>query len=413
MKRTIVTIAALFVTLSALAQDRTIVWSGELRFRTEADGRDFRSTTPPSLYTLSRARIGAAFNVSEKLGVFVQIQDSRRFGEEASTVSPLGTGFDLHQAYIEVDDMLLDGLTLTLGKMELYYGNGRLFSSNGFNNVGRSFPGLVAKYAVADTKLDLMVLTTREPQPPATANTKFAYTRDTGERLAAVYTSTKVTPEHTLDVYAVQYVFTTQDAQLRDSLSAITAGLYGKGSFDKFFYEADASYMTGDSYGRSVAAFGGGARLGMTLNEGMLLSVLAGADIYSGTRISSTKVETFEPFFGGAHQYLGYMDYFSFVAAQTGNRGIKDLFVRAELLPAENVSVQATLHHFELNNQLTPAVLEKTLGQELNLLARWKHTSSFNIEACMCMFLPGPAMRAMYGGYDVGYWIYIMPQIKF
>jgi hypothetical protein len=60
----------------------SIDWSGELRLRTEIDGRNFDLETPANSYTLSRTRLGAFIQPARDIGFFLQIQDSRVFGFE-------------------------------------------------------------------------------------------------------------------------------------------------------------------------------------------------------------------------------------------------------------------------------------------------------------------------------------------
>lgn len=71
----------LLMPFPALSQEIPIRWTGEMRFRTEADGRDFNLQPAPNLYTLSRIRLGMDIQPIRTVSLTIKIQDSRHFGE--------------------------------------------------------------------------------------------------------------------------------------------------------------------------------------------------------------------------------------------------------------------------------------------------------------------------------------------
>ena len=100
------------------------------------DGRDFLTRTIPNAYALLRSRLGAYITPVENVQVFLQVQDSRAFGEETiggrfNTISNT-RNLDLHQGYLKVDDLFVDGLSAKVGRTELSYGNERLVGPVGW-----------------------------------------------------------------------------------------------------------------------------------------------------------------------------------------------------------------------------------------------------------------------------------------
>ena len=60
---------------------------GQVRLRSELDGRDFSNSTHPVTFASSRIRLGVEKTFEKKITIFLQIQDSRVFGSETSTLS--------------------------------------------------------------------------------------------------------------------------------------------------------------------------------------------------------------------------------------------------------------------------------------------------------------------------------------
>jgi hypothetical protein len=116
------------------ASDSLLTWSGEIRTRGEIDGRDFQNSTPANLYALLRARVAVDVRPLENIDLFVQIQDSRYFGQPAGL-----NDISLYQGYLRVANFPLQGVNLALGRMEIAYGNEEDCRQIDWTNVGRSF----------------------------------------------------------------------------------------------------------------------------------------------------------------------------------------------------------------------------------------------------------------------------------
>jgi hypothetical protein len=64
--------------------------------------------------------------------LFVQLQDSRQFGEETSTLADgSADNIDFHQADLKLDQLSSARLSLTLGRQELAYVGQRLIGAVG------------------------------------------------------------------------------------------------------------------------------------------------------------------------------------------------------------------------------------------------------------------------------------------
>ncbi len=127
---------------------------GQLRLRPE-----FRDRLKPDAlggtndgFVGQRARASVAV-ATERLKAYVEVQDARNWGTEASTTSNERNA-DLHQAYLQLPDVLTSGFSLTLGRQELAYGDERLIGALDWATNARSFDGGLARYAWRSGSVD-------------------------------------------------------------------------------------------------------------------------------------------------------------------------------------------------------------------------------------------------------------------
>lgn len=146
-------------------------------FRT---GTSFGSTKSNLSAAAQRIRINVGYDLTPDVSVFAQLQDSRKWGSETcgftaatpaggctnagagvGTVASVGranqagTGVDLHQGYILVQNILHPGMSLKLGRQEIAFGNHRLFGSDTWSLVGNAFDGVRITHAAPTADVDL------------------------------------------------------------------------------------------------------------------------------------------------------------------------------------------------------------------------------------------------------------------
>lgn len=125
------------------SQDIKWTFSGEARFRPEwRDNADLNGVVNDDLRQgYMRLRLGIGATIKERCRLFLQAQDSRVAGEEASTASNQ-KNLDLHQGYAEITQ---GRFRLALGRQEWFYGDHRMIGNYSWNNVGRAFDGIRAR----------------------------------------------------------------------------------------------------------------------------------------------------------------------------------------------------------------------------------------------------------------------------
>lgn len=131
-----------------------IALGGQLRLRPEYRNRLRGAADDADGFVGQRARASVAVDAS-RVRALVEVQDARTWGAEASTVSNDGN-VDLHQAYIALPDLGWHGLSLTVGRQELSYGDQRLIGALDWATTARSFDGGVVRYAGKAGSADLL-----------------------------------------------------------------------------------------------------------------------------------------------------------------------------------------------------------------------------------------------------------------
>lgn len=101
--------------------------NGQIQLRTEVDGRDFSNDTHPLTFASLRTRLGVEKTFEEKVQLFVQFQDSRVFGEEPNTLTPIDN-IDLHQGYVKLMKPFDWDVNVQAGRFEVAYGTERFWS---------------------------------------------------------------------------------------------------------------------------------------------------------------------------------------------------------------------------------------------------------------------------------------------
>jgi len=421
MKHTSILIFVLLVCIPLSAQENQFKFSGELRVRSEADGRDLSITSPMNLYSLSRVRLGVEVKPSDVLTVFIRMQDSRTFGEETASGSfntvANSKNIDLNEGYVVVKEFFSNSLSMKFGRQMMQFGNERIIGALNWNNIGRSFDGVRLTVAPSSSSaLDLFVMNAGETNaaPSGVSPATVAYKRDDGQWIAGAFYSLKQSPSLLYEGYALYQNITKRSLPGKDSLIRATVGARVKGSFDSFTYDVEAAGQAGTMNGTDIVAYMAAFSIEYAVGSPLISSASVNLDIFSGTAPTTvTENNTFEPPFSSGHRFYGYMDYFTNVYTHMFGRGINDLYLRTVHNVSSDITVTPTLHYFTLAEKRTAATTDKFLGTELDIIALYRFNKNLVFEFGLCGFVPGFTMRTVYGKSDVGLWSYLMTTVSF
>jgi hypothetical protein len=382
--------------------------TGQLQLRSELDGRDFSNETHPLTFTSLRTRLGVEKGFGD-LNFFVQIQDSRVFGEENNTLANF-RNLDLHQGYVQLSNIFSTPLSLQAGRFELVYGTERFFGAVGWHYVGRSWDGGRLKLRPG-FNLDIFALTQSENQPYI-ANALPALYPDpavpvVSSSIYGFWASFYPVKEHQIDPF---YYYDVNRAKVNNELavSRHTAGLnyfYKGSSFNTIF---EGAYQFGSLDTSDIGAYLLSLQIMYTPSDWKLG---AGADILSGTDPEGDKIGTFNPAYGTNHKFYGFMDYFINIPSNTNSLGLQDFYFTTGINPSNSkFGANLWIHHFTSNQEL---VDESTFGQEIDLILSYTHIKGTTLSLGGSLFLPGELMKTKFRTVngvreDTAFWTYLM-----
>jgi hypothetical protein len=431
--------------------------SGQIQIRPELDGRDFSNKTYPPLFTSMRTRLALEKLILNDLTLFVQVQDSRMWGQEKGTTNSL-SNVDLHQAWAKINNIFGQLLSVQVGRFEMSYGTQRFIGSNQWNYISRSFDGLRLGYKTDPFWIDIFNCTIinntnyingmlpNQSQYPAIADTAFNY--------LGFWSNLKVMSGQNIDLFSYweydqrkdeferRRTDTTFSGNRQIETNRYTAGLNYSLTQGNFSAVLEAAYQCGvlSSASKSnkkdsaitysdlnVSAYTVAIRLQYDFEP---CSISLNAELHSGTKHADTlkqltKFNTFDNTYSTKHQLYGYMGYFTDISKSTLNLGLNDFYLRVKYKVKESpFDAQLDIHYFLLN-QPTFSIIENKevsdLGAEIDLVLKYSILKNSSLEYGISTFLPGTAMKTIYDmnkkdqifdHQDIGFWSYIMLRIN-
>lgn len=394
--------------------------SGQLRHRSEVDGKSFAPGGRPLWYNVLRSRLNVQVKPTQDISVAVQIQDARLLGggnasSARGTTDAAAKALDFHQAYFAVTNVFTAPVTVKIGRQELAYGNERVVGTAGWTNTGRTFDAGVVSYAGETFTADIF-----------SSKLVGTQTSDASENFRGVYGTFRSFQPHQIDGYVLIDDNTAEVPRGVDAgspkLRRYTVGNYTRGKVNVFDYELEFAYQMGktsltDSTARlSVAAYLLGGVVGYTFDQDSKTRTAIAYTVLSGDdNAQDNEMRTFSTLFGTGHKFYGYMDYFPPVLP---NNGLRQLRFTAGMNLNSTVGISVDGHSFRLDRAATytngqgGTVQENSLGQELDLTTTLKYSANVSLVVGASAFVPGEVMRRARGS-GTSYWTYLMSTVTF
>jgi hypothetical protein len=414
---------------------QVVTIGGEVRERYEfRDNADFNTNAADTLsFIASRIRLHLNYEVTPDIVAFIQMQDARLFGGEASTVSNDNL-LDLHQGYVTIKN--LGDASLTVGRQEMFFGDHRLVGHFGWNNIGRSFDGLRLAYVVAPVRVDVWATSVKVYGTNTSASPTFAPSNNDAQQFYGVYGSVK-TPVAVVEPY-IMYLRDTTGAATPSAITApaatgqrrTTLGLRvdGKAVNESVDFTGEGAYQSGTMAARGttpesdISAYAMALKAGYTAPVAMKPRIGLEYDRASGDSDSTDdKFETFENLFPTNHPFYGIMDY-------VGWRNMQDLRLSLSAKPSATTGVSVDYHRFSLAEESdrwyaasgapfgpTPTVgnTETDLGQEIDLVGYMMVKEKVRLEAGYGRFMPGDYVDVNFPENDASDWLYLQVGTSF
>ncbi len=387
--------------ISSFAQSQ---WElgGQIRYRGEYDALGFDRSVDASTFSTLRTRVGLTFRPVESTSVFVELQDSRTFGEESSTTDD-GTAdaFDAHQAYFRLLDLAGLPLDVTVGRTEVAYGTERFVGVAGWGAYGRSFDGVSLRLHGEEAWVDVFGFREVERFNPG----------NRGDRNFYGFWGQTPLGRHG----AFHSFLLWQRTTPSDLLDRYTFGVYLPLKFGVFQPVIEGAWQTGQEAGTDISAYTASARVAF-VNDGTLFrSLSAGADIVSGNRRDDPdRIRAFSSVYGTGHRYFGFMDYFTSFPADALGLGLTDFHATLVVEAGTSLSVEAAFHHFVSGEsyRLPGGGESRLFGDELDLTAEVQYNERVTITGGASVFVPGDIFKARRGD-DLATWLYLMTTVRF
>lgn len=394
----------------AQVKELPVKFNGQVRVRSEADGRDFNSDTSINTFTLLRVRFGALVQPQEDVNVYVQFQDSRAFGQEPNTLAHT-FNLDIHQAYVEIKNLWNRPISLKVGRQEMVYGSERIIGAVGWSNVGRAFDGVKWTFGRKNT-LDVFAMLLNESDTPvagAATPTTVAGKKETGNYFYGVYYKHRRRSDYRLDVYGLFELNLNETVPGEDDLRRFTFGSYNKGKFSQAWnFESEFALQVGKRRGQDVLAFMLTGTVGYTFPTSRKPGVLIGYDFLSGMNAGDEDYKVFDTLFATNHKFYGFMDYFINIPVNTGGRGLQDFMIKTKVPLSDKWAFNAHFHNFRAAKGD-----EKDFGNELDLTLNYKYNRVARFIFGLSFFAPGDLMKAAFASDDVAVWSYSTLQVTF
>ncbi len=379
--------------------EENLTFSIEARTRGEWRENNFdfdsgnRALTDDS-WLLTRLRLGMDWKPESWLRVHLEGQDAREFfSDRPNVIGQLGAegddAMDLRQGYLELGDP--KHLALSLGRMELDYGDGRLVSRAPWKNVGQSFDAVKMRVAGDDWWLDAFASSVVKFKSGGFNQSSWL---EGGEQtFSGLYFHTTALKFQATELYAFE---------LHDHRSDfLTLGTRWKGDSKQLAgwdYDLEMAAQAGTVGDRDLSAFAGHWGVGYQWQDlawkprlGLEYAFASG-----DPNPNDGRVKTFQNLFPTNHPFYGLMDEFSW-------RNISNPAVRFSMKPAQSLTVSLDYHCFWLadtkdawyrSNQttmvrpVTPGA-DSHAGSEIDFVLAWKATQHLELQGGYSHFFAG------------------------
>ncbi len=386
-----------------------LIFDGEIRVRSEADGRDFNGDSALNTYTLLRTRFGVLTKPLDDISVYMQVQDTRTFGDQSNTF-PGRSNLDLYQAYFEIRNLWQKPLTLQAGRQELVYGNQRLLGNVDFSNRGQAFDGVKLTIGEANT-FDLFMMIIKESNSPVLGAATPASTtglEDADNRLFGAYYQRQFNSHKQLHLYTLLESNQNRAENGERELQRLTLGSFGKARAGRFDFETEIALQTGKRQGQNVLAHMATGALTYTLNRPLQPSISLGYDYLSGMDLDDKDFKVFDTAFATNHRFYGFMDYFIDIPLNTNGQGLQDRYVKMSLPLTARWRFSAHYH-----NLRAARGARKNFGNEFDFVLSHVYNSVASFQFGMTFFLPGDLIEEAFLNDDIGIWGYTTLLVDF
>jgi hypothetical protein len=417
----------------------TIDVQEKMRFEVRDNNFDFNSSVnglQDASWLLQRFRLGLGYDINPWLKLYVQGQDVREIGGSRPNTPGLNGAegddiFDVLKAYVQIGN-IKKGLSATLGRQFLSYGDQRLVGPLEWLNQARTFDAAKFRYTTEKWSLDLFTSSPVTYSNNVWNQSDFLDSDDKRNTIfSGAYLSTAWVPFNTTTDF---YLFHKKDDGTADfgaptgSTSFFTMGTLWKGNPKKlngFDYETEMAYQTGKVGGRTLSAFAGHWGTGYNWLKSSWKPRIGLQYNYSSGDSNSAdgKVGTFQNLYPTNHLFYGYMD-------TTGWMNMHNPQLNISITPSAKLKMMLDYHlywnatnndaWYRVNgltkvrpvNAAATGASSSFRGQEIDLTAIYKLNPHVALQGGYSFFVAGDYLKAT-GASSNAHFAYMQVQIDF
>ena len=422
-------LAASLATVPTNATAASVEMGVQVRYRGEADARDFNDQTGADVVHSERARLTAKIKEG-RYHAFLQIQDARVWGAEVDSngdpaidtlTSSSANGLDMHQAFLKVDDVFGTGIGIQAGRQEINFADQRLVGAEDWDQNARSLDGIIFSRAFGDAGVIVpFYLQLVENDTLVTAADGNNEGKDHDIWVAGFHSAWNIAEGQSLQ----PHLYVVRAGLISETI--YTLGVYYQGTAGPLSWDVTGDYQTGKAGNADINAYMAAGNISFQTGPVM---VSAGCDYLSGDDgHDADKIKSFTTLLGSNHEFYGAMDYFDFNVLSAVNDGARfvrglgliDPHVKASYQIEQNTTADAAVHYF-MTAEKEKAILADAngkgvdqLGTELDLSVKHQ-TGPVTVRVGYSAFFQDDAMEALAAqgtnNEDVTHWGYVMASI--
>lgn len=370
--------------------------SGEIRVREEywnnyygpganSDGRESFD------YAHMRTRLRFDVDIEKDLTAVIELQDVRTWGDGMTTTSD-DEGVDIKRSAFMVHNLLNEPLTVEVGRYVMYYGDQRLIGHLEWVDQGRTYDGFRTSYAPDDWYFDVFFVRVND----------LAFDDSDDRDFYGVYSGTKPAGDFPgIEGYCLYYRDDVRQTgtPLSDTKQRIlTVGSRLHAKMDHFDYTGEAAIQTGDDGEDDLFAYAFALTGGLTFAD-CPWKTRVGGEISHATgdrRGTDSDSQQFKTLFPTNHIFYGYADLI-------GWSNMWNFSANVRTHPDEFWTFECAYHHINLDDtdggwfnaagklvrSTGGAPASRHLGDEIDLLAKWKATDHIHLLGGYSHFFTG------------------------
>lgn len=351
----------------------------------------------------SRTRVNVDAKIDETTKAYISLQDTRVWGTEGGTATTADDGangsgvetVDVSQAYLQLDKLFGQPLSLKLGRQVLDYGDARLIGAFEWSNYARRFDGLKLMYNADAFSVDLF--TTKVKDQTGTLSTTPGGTEvgigvTTSDKEDAyfngLYATVKSIPTSTLDLYLLEKKNTTAGEDM------LTYGARINGGAMNIDWTAEAAWQSGDANeDQTKDANFWAVKGGYTIPEAANLRI--GAEyVWASGQDDSSDSTKFDQLYPTNHPLYGVSDF-----GPTNTLGdLQAWSVNASAKPVKGLKLLAEYWNYSTEEDYND---NDAIGTEFNIQAWYALSDNVGLHAYWARFMPDDEYAdAKYSGND-------------